>query len=64
MTSLATGLNKLFYFLFSRQTKDTVNCCVLVNKLLELIGDERMKSDKKKTYKCPADEQFRLANSK
>ena len=29
------GLNKNY----SRQTKDTVNYCVLINKLSELIGD-------------------------
>ena len=26
---------------YSRQTKDTVNYCVLISKLLELMGDER-----------------------
>ena len=26
--------------MYSRQTKDTVNHCVLINKLLELMGDE------------------------
>ena len=25
---------------YSRQTKDTMNYCVLINKLLELMGDE------------------------
>ena len=27
---------------YSRQTKDTVNYCVFINKLLELMGDERI----------------------
>ena len=50
----------------SRQTKDTVNYCVLINKLSELMGDERRVGEekRKKTYKCTVDEQFRLANSK
>ena len=30
----------------SRQTKDTVNYCVLINKLLELMGDERIQLEK------------------
>ena len=33
------GLLGLIFF-YSRQTKDTVNYCVLINKLLELAGDE------------------------
>ena len=32
-------LKKLFY---SRPTKDAVNYCVLINKLLELMGHERI----------------------
>ena len=48
--------------MYSRKTKDTVNYCVLVNKLLELMGDERIQLEK--THKCTADEQFHLANSK
>ena len=30
------------HFFYSRQTKDTVNYCVLISKLLELMGDERI----------------------
>ena len=49
------GLNKFFY---SRQTKDAVNYCVLINKLLELMGDELIQLGKKQKNKCTADEQL------
>ena len=48
--------------IYSRQTKDTVNYCVLINRLSELMGDERILLEK--TCKCTAGEQFRLAKSK
>ena len=58
--------HRLFKHLFlnSRHIKDTVNYCVFINKLLELMGHECMQLEKTKTYKCTAGEQFRLANTK
>ena len=50
--------------MYSRQTKDTVDYHVLVNKLLEIMGDERIQLEKTTTHKCTADEQFHLTNSK
>ena len=42
--------HRLFKHLFlnSRHTKDTVNYCVLINKLLELMGHECMQLEKNK----------------
>ena len=40
---LCVGLNKNNY---SRQTKDTVNYCVLINKLLKLMGYEFIQLEK------------------
>ena len=54
------GLNKN---IDSRQTKDTVNYCALVNKFLQLMGNEHIQLGKK-NYKCTTNEQLRLANSK
>ena len=44
----------------SRQTKDTVNYWVLINRLSELMGDERIQLEKtyswkKQTYNCMVD---------
>ena len=38
--------------MYSRQTKDTVNYCVLINKLLELMGD-CSRSEQDQEAGCP-----------
>ena len=45
-------------FVYSRQTKDTVNYCVLINELLELMGDELIQLGGGGGGECTANQYF------